>query len=125
MSYFPELVTEPICSTITSKTFLHLLVEYPTPEHVRNSSVEELAVFIGKHSKNRLGRQTAEKLMQLAKSVHRYPSHLDTKALVVQTLAQQILTLVQSLTQLEKQLKNVSRGFVGDSNVSLQFPELL
>ena len=108
MSYFPELVTEPICSTITSKTFLHLLVEYPTPEHVRNSSVEELTVFIGKHSKNRLGRRTAEKLMQLAESVHRYPSHLDTKALVVQTLARQILTLTQSLSQLEKQLKTLA-----------------
>ena len=73
MSYFPELVTDSICSSITSKTFLHLLVEYPTPEHVRNSSVEELTVFIGKHSKNRLGRRSAEKLMLLAESVHRYP----------------------------------------------------
>ena len=108
MSYFPELVTDPICSTVTSKTCLHLLVEYPTPEHVRNSSVEELTAFIGKHSKNRLGRQTAEKLMHLAESVHRYPSHLDSKALVVQTLAQQILTLAQNLSRLEKQLKTLA-----------------
>ena len=108
MSYFPELVTDSICSTITSKTFLHLLVEYPTPEHVRNSSVEELTAFIGKHSKNRLGRQTAEKLMRLAESVHRYPSHLDSKALVVQTLARQILTLAQSLSQLKKQLTTLA-----------------
>ena len=108
MSYFPELVTDSICSTITSKTFLHLLVEYPTPEHVRNSSVEELTAFIGKHSKNRLGRQTAEKLMRLAESVHRYPSHLDSKALVVQTFARQILTLAQSLSQLKKQLTTLA-----------------
>ena len=108
MSYFPELVTDSICSTITSKTFLQLLVEYPTPEHIRSSSVEELTAFIGKHSKNRLGRQTAEKLMRLAESVHRYPSHLDSKALVVQTLARQILTLAQNLSQLKKQLTTLA-----------------
>ena len=79
MSYFPELITDSICSTITSKTFLQLLVEYPTPEHIRSSSVEELTAFIGKHSKNRLGRQTAEKLIRVAESVHRYPSHLDSQ----------------------------------------------
>ena len=41
MSYFPELVTDSICSSITSKTFLHLLVEY-RPKFI------ELTVFIGK-----------------------------------------------------------------------------
>ena len=115
MSYFPELVTDSICSTITSKTFLQLLVEYPTPEHIRNSSVEELTVFIAKHSKNRLGRQTAEKLMRVAESVHRYPSHLDSKALVVQTLARQILTLAQNLSELKKQLTTLAEGIVRDS----------
>ena len=46
--------------------------------------------------------------MHLAESVHRYPSHLDSKALVVQTLAQQILTLAQNLSRLEKQLKTLA-----------------
>ena len=108
MSYFPEVVIDSICSTITNKTFLHLLLEYPTPEHVRNASVEELTAFIGKHSKNRLGRQAAEKLMRLAESVQRSPSHLDSKALVVQTLARQILALKQNLSELKKQLETLA-----------------
>ena len=46
--------------------------------------------------------------MRLAESVHRYPSHLDSKALVVQTLARQILTLAQNLSQLKKQLTTLA-----------------
>jgi hypothetical protein len=57
MSYFPELLTPPIFSQITSNAALSPLIAYPTPQQLAQLSVSELTQFLSDHSKNHLGEE--------------------------------------------------------------------
>lgn len=108
MSYFPELLNEKIFSTIRCKTALHLLIEYPTPTDLASLSIDELTEFLHDKSKGHLGEETAKKLLKKASSIERVPSYISSKALIVSTLAKQILALDEDMKRIKKQIDKIS-----------------
>jgi transposase len=109
MSYFPELLNEKIFSTITCKTALHLLKEYPTPKELLSLSVSQLASFLSSHSKGHLGEATAREIIKRASSISREPSYIESKGLIVKTLAKQILSIDENLKQIKQQIDKISK----------------
>lgn len=112
MAYFPELLNEPIFSSITGNAALNLLIEYPTPEQLRKLSIEELSAFLAVHSKNHLGDKIAREVLRRAACVSRTPVEIESKALIVSLLARQLLLLNQSLIQLRKQLDQKTKASI-------------
>lgn len=115
MSYFPELMTHKIFSTLTGKAALNLLGTYPTPEKIATTPLKELTNLLAVASKNHLGEETAMKLIALGKTVGRSPKTIESKAAVVSALAKTLLAVIESQNQLKKQMKQIT-----DSSISLQ-----
>ena len=109
ISYFPELLTQPVFSSITGHAALNLLIEYPTPGQIASLSADELTQFLSHHSKNHLGEETAKRLIDLAQTVGRSPAALESKGLIVSFLASTIVTMTQNLSQLKKQMRQISK----------------
>ena len=110
MSYFPELLTDKLFSKITGKAALNLLCEYPLPMQIQQLCVDKLAEFLSIHSKNHLGLETAIALKQRAMAVDRQPTGLESKALIVKTLAAQILAIDDHLGQIKKRIEKIGKA---------------
>ena len=110
MSYFPELLTDKLFSKITGKAALNLLCEYPLPMQIQQLCVDKLAEFLSIHSKNHLGLETAIALKQRAMAVDRQPMALESKALIVKTLAAQILAIDDHLGQIKKRIEKIGKA---------------
>lgn len=108
MSYFPELLGHKVFSTITGSAALNLLVTYPTPQQLAALSVETLSQFLAKHSKGHIGIETAQQLIELAKAVNRTPNLVDSKAVIVSSLASTLLALIDSQKQIKKQMQQLA-----------------
>jgi transposase len=104
MSYFPELLTEPVFSKITTKSALHLLCKYPTPEQIAALSLDQLTEFLASVSKNHIGEDKAKEILSRAITVNKSPVAIESKALIVSTLALQILAIDESLATLKKRI---------------------
>lgn len=104
MSYFPELLNEAVFSKITTKTALHLLVQYPTPQQIAALSLEQLTQFLSTVSKNHLGEEKAKKILSRALTVDKSPVAIESKALIVSTLAAQILAIDDNLGKIKKRI---------------------
>jgi len=81
MAYFPQLLQDPIFSSITGNAALNLLMEYPTPEQLATLTIEELGECLSVHSKNHLGESTAAEILRRASCVSRTPVEIESKAL--------------------------------------------
>ncbi|GLG02814.1 IS110 family transposase [Alicyclobacillus hesperidum subsp. aegles] len=104
---FPEY--EQLFSDLFSKTSSELLMEYTTPEEILAVDTEELAAFIAKHSRNRLGPDKAEELKSVAASSFGIDTALDAYRLQLRLLLQQIRFTEEQLeflnAEIEKRLK--------------------
>jgi transposase len=99
---FPEY--ERLFSDLFGKTSSELLMEYTTPEEVLAVDTEELAAFIAKHSRNRLGLDKAVELKSAAESSFGIDMALDAYRLQLRLLLQQIRFTEEQLESLNAEI---------------------
>lgn len=99
---FPEY--EKLFSDLFGATSSQLLMEFTTPEEILAVDTDELAAFIAKHSRNRLGWDKAEQLQAAAKSSFGIDFALDAYRFQLRILLQQIRFSEEQLTLLEKEI---------------------
>lgn len=111
---FPEY--ERLFSDLFGKTSSELLMEYTTPEEILAVDTEELAAFMAKHSRNRLGLDKAEELKSAAASSFGIDTALDAYRLQLRLLLQQIRFTEEQLesldAEIEKRLKSMDTNLV-------------
>ncbi|UNO49407.1 IS110 family transposase [Alicyclobacillus acidoterrestris] len=100
---FPEY--ERLFSDLFGKTSSELLMEYTTPEEILAVDTEELAAFIAKHSRNRLGLDKAEELKSAAAASFGIDTALDAYRLQLRLLLQQIRFTEEQLDSLNSEIK--------------------
>lgn len=101
---FPEY--EKLFSDLFGATSSELLMEFTTPEEILAVDTDELAAFIAKHSRNRLGWDKAEQLQTAAKSSFGIDFALDAYRFQLRILLQQIRFSEEQLTLLEKEISD-------------------
>lgn len=99
---FPEY--EKLFSDLFGTTSSELLMEFTTPEEILSVDTDELAAFIAKHSRNRLGWDKAEQLQMAAKSSFGIDFALDAYRFQLRILLQQIRFSEDQLALLEKEI---------------------
>ena len=99
---FPEY--EKLFSDLFGATSSELLMEFTTPEEILAVDTDELAAFIAKHSRNRLGWNKAEQLQTAAKSSFGIDFALDAYRFQLRILLQQIRFSEEQLALLEKEI---------------------
>lgn len=101
---FPEY--EKLFSDLFGSTSSELLMEFTTPEEFLAVDTDELAAFIAKHSRNRLGWDKAQQLQSAAKSSFGIDFALDAYRFQLRILLQQIRFSEEQLALLEKEIAN-------------------
>jgi transposase len=99
---FPEY--ERLFSDLFGKTSSELLMEYTTPEEVLAVDTEELAAFIAKHSRNRLGLDKAVELKSAAELSFGIDMAIDAYRLQLRLLLQQIRFMEEQLESLNAEI---------------------
>ncbi len=99
---FPEY--EKLFSDLFGATSSELLMEFTTPEEILAVDTDELAAFIAKHSRNRLGWDKAEQLQAAAQSSFGIDFALDAYRFQLRILLQQIRFSEEQLALLEKEI---------------------
>lgn len=102
---FPEY--EDCFSNIFIKTSRELLKNFSTPDEIANLDLTELAEFLAKHSRGRLGLSRAEQIQRYAKGTFGIGLAVDAFALELKLLMQQIEFIEEQVQALEDAAKMV------------------
>lgn len=102
---FPEY--HSLFSNIFGTTSLALLAEYPSPDVLLNLGTKQLAEFLAKHSRGRLGREKAEEIREACR--HSVGIHTANAALTfeLRLMVDQIQFIENQIDELEQRIESI------------------
>lgn len=106
---FPEY--EECFSNVFVQTSKALLKQYPEPEELAQVDLSELATFLKKHSRGRLGRDRAEKIHSLAKGTFGINLALDAFTFELRLLLDQVEFIEDQIKMIEEAIDEIMEEF--------------
>lgn len=102
---FPEY---PRCfSSVFIHTSMELLKRHPEPEEIAELDISELADFLKKHSRGRVGTGRAERIRELARGTFGIRLAIDAFTLQLRLLVQQIEFIEEQVSVIEEAISQV------------------